>query len=99
LHHSGGKWNLEIKTSDLPSAGTTATVSVTVYGMSGNSLSIPLGESDGLLFSAGSTDTFKVGDHVAQWQQCLLSLWYKNVRILHAHYHIKSTTIIRKNTK
>ncbi|KAK2179893.1 hypothetical protein NP493_465g00008 [Ridgeia piscesae] len=60
LSHTRGKWNLEIKTSDLPSAGTTATVSVTVYGMSGNSLSIPLGESDGLLFSAGSTDTFKL---------------------------------------
>ena len=47
-------------TSDLPSAGTTATVSVTVYGQFGNSMALPLGKSDGVLFSNGRTDTFKV---------------------------------------
>ncbi len=47
-------------TNELPSAGTQAQVSLTVYGHKGNSGPIPLGYADGQTFRAGQEDEFDV---------------------------------------
>lgn len=49
-------------TNELPSAGTHAQVSITVYGQKGNSGPLPLtyGEEDAQAFQAGSVDEFDV---------------------------------------
>ena len=58
-------------TNELPSAGTRAEVSITVYGHKGNSGPIPLGYTDGQTFQAGQVDEFEVinvsnNEHIAK---------------------------------
>ncbi len=49
---------MTVETSELPTAGTTAQVTITVYGDKGNSGPIPLGYGDGETFKAGDVDVF-----------------------------------------
>ena len=49
-----------MSTGNLPSAGTNANVSLTVYGHKGNSGPIPLGYGDGSTFQSGNIDEFEV---------------------------------------
>ena len=55
-----GKWKVWVTTSDQPSAGTDAQVTLTVYGSRGNSGPIPLGYADGETFQSGNIDEFEV---------------------------------------
>ena len=61
-----GHWHVWIKTDQLPSAGTTARVSLTVYGHQGNSGPIMLGENSDEFeedcFQSGNEDQFDVRD-------------------------------------
>lgn len=51
-----------VTTNELPSAGTTAQISITVYGHKKKSDPIPLGSNtDGEYFQPGSIDEFDVG--------------------------------------
>ena len=47
-------------TNTLPSAGTQAQVTITVYGHKGNSGAITLGHGDGRNFQPGNIDEFEV---------------------------------------
>ena len=58
---AGGKWKVWVTTNELPSAGTQAQVSITVYGYKGNSGPIPLGYAKGETFQAGNIDEYEVG--------------------------------------
>jgi len=55
-----GRWKVWVTTNELPSAGTQAQVTLTVYGHRGCTKPIPLGSSDGQTFQAGSVDEFTV---------------------------------------
>lgn len=67
---SEGRWQVWIKTNDLPAAGTYAQVSLTVYGDQGNSGPIILGddEEEDDYFTPGKTDEFTVS---FQYNVCL----------------------------
>jgi len=56
-----GRWHVQVKTNALPSAGTQAQVTITVYGHKGNSGALTLGNTDGRDFRPGMTDHFDVG--------------------------------------
>lgn len=47
-------------TSDKDMAGTDAQVTLTVFGINGDSGPLPLGEPDGGFFEKGATDQFDV---------------------------------------
>ena len=55
-----GKWKVWVTTNELPSAGTRAQVSITVYGHKGNSGLLTLESTNGEHFQAGSIDEFEV---------------------------------------
>ncbi|ELT98105.1 hypothetical protein CAPTEDRAFT_225952 [Capitella teleta] len=57
-----GEWKVWVTTNELPSAGTQAHVSITVYGNKGNSGPLPLtfGDSEIGTFQAGSVDEFDI---------------------------------------
>jgi len=55
-----GKWKVWVTTNELPSAGTQAQVTLTVYGHRGCSKPIALGSPDGQVFQAGNVDEFTV---------------------------------------
>jgi len=55
-----GKWKVWVTTNELPSAGTQAQVTLTVYGHRGCTKAIPLGSPDGETFQAGNVDEFTV---------------------------------------
>ncbi|KAL3869892.1 hypothetical protein ACJMK2_042519 [Sinanodonta woodiana] len=59
---SQGHWTVQVKTSDLKDAGTTAQVYVTIYGTNGHSSRLQLGKDGNStdLFSAGKESTFQV---------------------------------------
>ena len=56
-----GRWKVTVRTNTLPSAGTQAQVTITVYGHKGNSGAITLGQGDGHTFQPGNIDEFDVG--------------------------------------
>lgn len=56
----GGIWKVWVTTNELPTAGTQAQVTITVYGHKGNSGLITLGHPDGQNFTAGQIDEFDV---------------------------------------
>jgi len=60
LYSVEGKWKVWVTTNELPSAGTQAQVTLTVYGHRGCTKPIPLGSSDGQTFQAGNVDEFTV---------------------------------------
>ena len=47
-------------TNELPSGGTQAQVTITVYGHKGNTGPLSLGEADGETFQSGHIDEFDV---------------------------------------
>jgi hypothetical protein len=51
---------VSVGTNELPSAGTQAEVTITVYGHKGNSGPVPLGYTDGQTFQSGQVDEFEV---------------------------------------
>ncbi|XP_070556277.1 uncharacterized protein [Ptychodera flava] len=57
---SKGKYKVLVKTNPNPSAGTDAVISLTVYGMRGNSGPLELGGGDGKTFLPGNTDEFTI---------------------------------------
>jgi len=57
---AGGKWKVWVTTNELPSAGTQAQVTLTVYGHRGCTKPLPLGSPDGRIFQAGNVDQFTV---------------------------------------
>lgn len=57
---TGGKWKIWVCTSELPSSGTNAQITLTVYGHKGSSGPIPLGYTDGSTFQTGNVDEFEV---------------------------------------
>ncbi|XP_074641254.1 lipoxygenase homology domain-containing protein 1-like [Tubulanus polymorphus] len=60
LRRTRGKWKLWVTTNELPSAGTTAHISITIYGNRGHCGPIPLGNADGLTFQNGQIDEFEI---------------------------------------
>ena len=76
---SEGRWKVWVTTDDLPSAGTTAQVTLTVYGEQGNSGPIPLGNVEDETFQPGEEDEFEVSGVqylMLYWRWGLLSVWY-----------------------
>lgn len=57
---SEGRWKVWITTNELSTAGTTAQVTLTVYGHKGSSSLLPLGFGDGQHFQSGHIDEFDV---------------------------------------
>ena len=55
-----GKWIVTVTTNDLPSSGTDAQVTLTVYGHKGNSGPIPLIQDHEQGFHAGQVSTFAI---------------------------------------
>jgi len=55
-----GKWKVWVTTNELPSAGTQAQVTLTVYGHRGCTKAMALGSADGETFQAGNVDEFTV---------------------------------------
>ncbi|XP_074841891.1 oxygen-regulated protein 1 [Carettochelys insculpta] len=55
-----GKWKVSILTSDIPSAGTSSQVYITLYGDYGDSGPIFLYGKEGELFQRGKEDTFTI---------------------------------------
>jgi len=55
-----GRWRVLVTTNALPSAGTQAQVTMTVYGRRGSTKALPLGSPDGQIFQAGNVDQFTV---------------------------------------
>ena len=62
-----------MRTNTLPSAGTQAQITITVYGHKGNSGAITLGQGDGHTFQPGNIDEFDVGFSL----YCLLTAIFK----------------------
>ncbi|KAL4236123.1 retinal rod cell development [Mactra antiquata] len=60
LAKTKGKWRVTTRTNALPSAGTQAQVTITVYGTKGNSGPLTLGHGDGSNFQAGQVDDFTI---------------------------------------
>ncbi|XP_013396607.1 lipoxygenase homology domain-containing protein 1 isoform X2 [Lingula anatina] len=60
ISKSHGKWKVWVTTNELPTAGTTAQVYITVYGQRGNSGAIPLGLPDGSAFQSEHKDEFEI---------------------------------------
>ena len=59
-----GRWKVTTRTNALPSAGTQAQVTITVYGTKGNSGPVTLGHGDGGNFQPGQVDDFSVSIRV-----------------------------------
>ncbi|KAI8774235.1 lipoxygenasey domain-containing protein 1 [Biomphalaria glabrata] len=60
LAKTRGHWKIWCKTNELSSSGTSAQISITVYGSKDNSGAIPLGFPDGSNFQPGQVDEFDV---------------------------------------
>ena len=57
---SEGQWKVWVTTNELATAGTTAQVTLTVYGHKGQTNPLPLGFGDGQHFQNGHIDEFDV---------------------------------------
>lgn len=85
-----GRWRITVTTSELPAAGTDSRISLTVYGVKGNSGSIPLaaGNTSGnstvankdkekKLFMSGNEDEFVVcSARRINTSRCIVSMTY-----------------------
>eukprot|EP00062_Callorhinchus_milii_P006800 gi/632947789/ref/XP_007889227.1/ PREDICTED: lipoxygenase homology domain-containing protein 1 [Callorhinchus milii] len=60
IQQAGNTWVISVLTSDLPSAGTTAQVHITLYGKEGNSGPIVLHREDENAFQNGQKNIFTV---------------------------------------
>lgn len=56
------KWKVSVLTSDMPSAGTSSKVYITLYGDHGSSGPIFLDGEEGKLFQRGNEDIFTVSN-------------------------------------
>ncbi|KAK7503970.1 hypothetical protein BaRGS_00004702, partial [Batillaria attramentaria] len=60
LMRTKGHWKVWVTTNELSTAGTTAQVTITVYGHKGNTTPLPLGYGDGQHFQSGHIDEFDI---------------------------------------
>ena len=62
-----------VQTSDRALAGTDAQVTLTVFGVNGDSGPLPLGEPDNGFFESGATDQFDVSTALSAFSQIMIT--------------------------